>query len=348
MTNEIRMMTFKATGCIVERYFNGREVVLLGDNQPLRDVLKSEHGITTTVIATRVKENVQKGQILLDDFTGKSERFYICVPYLKSEQSVKNKLTSMGYVEFRDFCFSQHDPIVLQPGFGDYHDEYGNHLHANGVKVILDPYASNSYVYVDDSASMGAGCTIRIYSHGGEIRIEKGCQIGAENHFVLRAEGKIKIGSHTITATDCRYYTTTARGTINIGKDCMLSSEIRLLAGDSHAIFDVNTGERTLDPRKPSCKNVIEIQDHVWIGMRAFLLYNTVVGRSSIVGASATVKGRFPNNCALGGNPAKIIRRDVTWHRDASEFDMEKCGAENIQRTKEVEEDSRSEQKPHE
>ena len=74
-----------------------------------------------------------------------------------------------------------------------------------------------------------------------------------------------------------------------------------------HGIFDLATGERINLARD------VMIGDHVWIGASARLLKGAAIGNGSIVGANSVVTGRFPENVALAGNPARIVREGVRW-----------------------------------
>lgn len=46
-----------------------------------------------------------------------------------------------------------------------------------------------------------------------------------------------------------------------------------------------------------------------WIGAKVTLLDGAAIGDGCVVAAGAVVKGEFPNNCVIGGVPAKIIKR---------------------------------------
>lgn len=109
---------------------------------------------------------------------------------------------------------------------------------------------------------------------------------------------------------------------ISIGDDCMFSNCIYMQGGDGHSIFDVVTGENINSTYEIAMNSKIDIGSHVWVGMKAAILYHTKIGDGSIVGALSLVKNVFPNNCILAGVPAKVIRKDISWSR--------KCGAENI------------------
>lgn len=55
-------------------------------------------------------------------------------------------------------------------------------------------------------------------------------------------------------------------------------------------------------------KNKLIIGENVWIGLNAIILKNTNIGDNSIVAAGSVVKGKFPSNVLIQGNPAKIVR----------------------------------------
>ena len=51
----------------------------------------------------------------------------------------------------------------------------------------------------------------------------------------------------------------------------------------------------------------IKIGNNVFIGNNCTILPNTVIGNNSIVGAGSVVRGKFPDNSVIFGNPAKIV-----------------------------------------
>jgi maltose O-acetyltransferase len=52
----------------------------------------------------------------------------------------------------------------------------------------------------------------------------------------------------------------------------------------------------------------IVIEDNVWLGGGAILLPGITVGRNAVVGAGAVVSHSVPQNTAVAGNPARVIR----------------------------------------
>lgn len=53
----------------------------------------------------------------------------------------------------------------------------------------------------------------------------------------------------------------------------------------------------------------IKIGNNVFIGNNCTLLPNTEIGDNSIIGAGSVVRGKFPDNSVIIGNPAKVIMK---------------------------------------
>jgi acetyltransferase-like isoleucine patch superfamily enzyme len=51
----------------------------------------------------------------------------------------------------------------------------------------------------------------------------------------------------------------------------------------------------------------IKIGNNVFIGNNCTILPNTVIGNNSVIGAGSVVRGKFPDNSVIFGNPAKIV-----------------------------------------
>ena len=51
----------------------------------------------------------------------------------------------------------------------------------------------------------------------------------------------------------------------------------------------------------------IKIGNNVFIGTNCIILLNTTIGDNSIVGAGSIVRGHFPDNSVIIGNPAKVV-----------------------------------------
>lgn len=97
---------------------------------------------------------------------------------------------------------------------------------------------------------------------------------------------------------------------ILIGKECLFSFGIWMRIADPHLIYDVDT-KRRINPTKS-----IFLGDHIWIGQDVFVLKGTKIGSGSIIGAKAAVSNKtISSNSSWAGNPAKEVRRGVSFNR---------------------------------
>ena len=51
----------------------------------------------------------------------------------------------------------------------------------------------------------------------------------------------------------------------------------------------------------------VKIGNNVFIGDNCTILPNTIIGDNCVVGAGSVVRGRFPENSVIVGNPAKVV-----------------------------------------
>lgn len=168
----------------------------------------------------------------------------------------------------------------------------------------------------------GANCRIRV---GANVRIEAAIRIFTEvsNAAIEIADdcvimgvirlirgdgGVIRIGPGT-TFNQVGLSMHEA-GEIDIGGDCMFSTDVHMDPSDMHPIFDRATGERLNPPQD------IHIGDHVWLGERVLVLKGARIGSGTIVGAGSIVTGTLPSDVIAVGSPAKVVRENVVWTRD--------------------------------
>lgn len=152
----------------------------------------------------------------------------------------------------------------------------------------------------------------------GQLWIFKGGLLDIGKDFSIGENYRIAVDSHT---------------SILIGEDCMFSLDVLMWSNDGHSIFDVISGENINSTYEISRKRRIDIGNHVWIGMRTTILYNTKIDNGSIVGAMSLVKGNVPGNCIVAGVPTKIIRKNVSWSRENGAENISECGDQYVNYT---------------
>ena len=97
---------------------------------------------------------------------------------------------------------------------------------------------------------------------------------------------------------------------IEIGKDCMFSSDIIIMNTDVHRIYDVDTRLKTNEGKE------ISIGNHVWLGIRTIILKGVTIGDNSIVAAGSIVTKDVKANTIVSGTPAKQIKENKNWTRE--------------------------------
>lgn len=105
------------------------------------------------------------------------------------------------------------------------------------------------------------------------------------------------------------------RSIIEIGEDCMLSGEITVMSGNGHNLYSLDEG-KNLDIKGKKVK----IGEHVWVGRGAVLLHGCCVGAGSVIGMNSFVNKSFSKNCCIAGNPARIVRERIVWHRESERY----------------------------
>lgn len=93
-----------------------------------------------------------------------------------------------------------------------------------------------------------------------------------------------------------------AKKEIIIGKNCVIASGVNIIDSDGHVLY---SADRTVGRDKPK---PINIGDNVWIGLNSTILKGAVIGNNSVVSAGSVVKGVFPKNSLIQGNPGAIVK----------------------------------------
>lgn len=119
---------------------------------------------------------------------------------------------------------------------------------------------------------------------------------------IARGTGKVIIGDHVGISGSTIY----ARKQITIGNNVLIGANTKIIDNDFHPL-DVYA--RNANDFSKLENRAVEIGDNVFIGCNCIILKGTQIGNNCIIGAGSVVCGRFPENCVIAGNPAKIIRK---------------------------------------
>ena len=172
-------------------------------------------------------------------------------------------------------------------------------------QIIVEGF--NNVLYIDKNTLL-RDSYIKIEGNNNRVFIRSNCSLKNLTIDMKNENSIIKIGSKT-TIEKARI-TSFEPYKIEIGEDCMFSSDIVIMNTDVHRIYDVNTGFKTNEGKS------ISIGSHVWLGMRAIILKGVSIGDNAIVAAASIVTKDVKANTIVSGNPAKQIKENKNWSRD--------------------------------
>lgn len=190
----------------------------------------------------------------------------------------------------------------------------GNALMINGVyveytQIVMKGYG-NEVCLSSEGLSRLSRCKINILGNNNKIIIGANVRL-FDCVFNVENDGNIiEIGDRSTIAGDTEL--AAIEGTkIIIGQDCMFASNITIRTGDSHSVVDLNSGNRCNSSKS------INISDHVWVGHSVIILKGSNIGQDSVIATGSVVSGITSEpNSIIGGNPAKVIKKGVSWKRE--------------------------------
>lgn len=142
-------------------------------------------------------------------------------------------------------------------------------------------------LYITGSKKISVGDKARIYPG---IRLEA---LGG---------GGICIGNNL--AVEQNVHIISGKKILNIGDDTTISANV-FISNVDHEYKDIE--KSVMD--QPLLFKETQIGKSCFIGYGAVILPGTKLGNHCIVGANAVVRGNYPDNCVIAGNPARIIKK---------------------------------------
>ncbi len=344
----------------------GRKIVLWEDSKLFRDILKEYFDIDVAFVVTLVKTKVNGDTIReILDIKDKKSEYYVIIPTIKYKGTDEAMFTGLGFGYVEDYLYRHIKPIVIKDRDFEnepYHDIFMNSItgkYKGGANILITGFnvciefgseivsaptaqlnfncSGNSFISIGDKTHINdKNLVLMVGDHFSELCIGQSVLL-IENEFRMTSiceSSSIRIGERTTFHKDTCLHCFDGKN-ITIGNDVMFSINIRVLSGDGHSLFDITTGKNvnSILEELSDYKKKTVIGDHVWVGMNATIMAGTNIGSGSVIGANSLVKGVFPNNCAIGGNPAKLLKKDVAWCRRNCCADISVCGSEYINYT---------------
>lgn len=353
---------------------NGRKIVTWIRSAIFEEALEKFYNVKVAFGVSLRREACDEKRIrYFDVLNGKSNEYFVVSIDRAYDMESFNKLKSFGYEENIDYIYTRPKHTVFD-GFnlksGPYSDYNGNTIegydgkigyiefrgrnnHITFGKDIRNPenirivMHGDAYLTVGDNFFAQEKIAFEFFKSawgGGRVVIGDNVRMrgGLTRTFSSHPLCEIHVGDQTTFETNPELHANAGKK-VYIGRDCMFSHDVNVWAGDGHSIFDVNTGKNTnsIFNNQTQQQNNLIVGNHVWVAKGAFLLHGTNIGDGSIVGAMSVVKGKFPNNCVIAGNPASQVKKDAAWSRDIATEDIGRCGWEFVRKTQVEDSDGR-------
>jgi acetyltransferase-like isoleucine patch superfamily enzyme len=114
-------------------------------------------------------------------------------------------------------------------------------------------------------------------------------------------DAHLEIGSETSinydSAITCLKY-------ISIGSDCQISWNVNIFDGNAHELIIAGVPRPRHTP--------VRIGANVWIGTGSIVM-GAAIGEGTVVGTGSVVVSDVPAKVLVAGNPARVIREDISW-----------------------------------
>jgi acetyltransferase-like isoleucine patch superfamily enzyme len=142
----------------------------------------------------------------------------------------------------------------------------------------------------------------------GQFRIDKNavCNLGHNVRFArgtkIFVNGLLDIGAGTYIQPHAMIVTSKQ---IKIGCNCAISWNVQILDTDLHNVV--------FEDKVQINSKLIFLGNNVWVGANSIILKGVSLGDNCIVAAGSVVTKSFPENSLIGGNPAKLIKTNISW-----------------------------------
>lgn len=171
--------------------------------------------------------------------------------------------------------------------------------------VQIDCTGNNNKIFIGEKCDL-RNTKIFIRGNNNIIRIEGNVLCHCLEIWIEDDNNSVTIGNNTkITGTT--HLACIEGQSIEIGDDCLFSSDIYVRTGDSHSIYNekhvrINTSK------------TVKIGNHVWVGHGVNILKGVTIADGCVIATSAVVTlVEVQRNSIVAGVPARIVKENIFW-----------------------------------
>lgn len=162
-------------------------------------------------------------------------------------------------------------------------------------RLVLKSCGVGSYVLGSDIVNPSS------INFGRNVKIKRNARIECIREYAgIRYEPSLIFGDDI--SVEQNFHVTCASKVV-IGRGCMISYNVGIQDSD-HRIDNIDVDYKH---QKLRVREVI-IGNNCFIGAGSLILAGTQLGANCVVGANSVVRGIFPSNSVIAGNPGVIIK----------------------------------------
>ncbi len=176
----------------------------------------------------------------------------------------------------------------------------GTRLRIGPGSRLLIP--DGSFLFLGFAHFTPAPCAVHL-GRGATLSVRGTVQIHRGTRVFVHDGAHLEIGNRSFV-NDCS--TVTCFQHITIGSGCAISWNTNIL--------DTNAHELAIAGQSRPRSGPVTIGDQVWIGTGATVLAGVTIGDGAVIAAGSVVAAAVPGRALAAGNPARVVRDDVSWH----------------------------------
>ena len=183
--------------------------------------------------------------------------------------------------------------------------KYKKHLEKNSKINIEGKY----FIKMDKGSKISGNVTLGRNSFGNKVqtllRMDENSKIISKSNVAFFYGCDVILFNGSTLTIGNSYINSNAKirchKSITIGDGCAISHDFTIMDSNAHYL----NNEKKTEP--------IIIEDNVWIGTRVTILPGVKVGKGSVIAAGAVVTKDVPENCVVGGVPARVLKENIIW-----------------------------------
>jgi acetyltransferase-like isoleucine patch superfamily enzyme len=171
---------------------------------------------------------------------------------------------------------------------------------ARGAKISV-ARGSRLILGLNTTHAVGPPCSLRLRSNA-RLTVHGNAEIFRGTSVLVSDNAHLEMGRKSYINFDS---TVICFDHITIGSDCAISWNTSMLDGNAH--------ELVVDGAPRPRTQPVVIGDEVWIGAGATIMSGVTIGDGAVVAAASVVTADVPGATVAAGNPARVVRKDVSW-----------------------------------